>query len=221
MLTILSLPAPIINIAKQINDAQPVVSLLHTAKNTMLIIVVAVRNGSKINANINIVTIVSIVDGTKKNGLRNIKMVDKVLIEKYKGFEICYDKEKERFVADKQKLNIHFEARTLWQIKGYITESQKKEVNEYYYIISGYFDKSISKIHLMTKNKTTKRCDYEVLDDTEKGYDVGRVRENEDMPKLYPINEHNTKIFDSVARLEKKIKEIEQQQEELVESLKK
>jgi len=40
----------------------------------------------------------------------------KVLMEKYKGFEIYYDKEKERFIADKSKLDIHFETRALWEM---------------------------------------------------------------------------------------------------------
>lgn len=145
---------------------------------------------------------------------------DKVLMEKFKGFEIYYDKEKERFISDKPKLDIHFEARTLWEIKGYIKESQVEEVDEFYYIVSGYQDKAISKINLLTKNKATKRCKYKILDDTEKGYDVGSIKEGYDIPKLYPVDDFNTKIFNSLARLEKKIKEIEQQQEELVEKLK-
>jgi len=33
---------------------------------------------------------------------------NKVLIEKFKGFEIYYDKSEEVFVADKDKLDIHF-----------------------------------------------------------------------------------------------------------------
>jgi len=62
----------------------------------------------------------------------------KVLMEKYKGFEIYYDKEKERFIADKYKLDIHFEARTLWEIKGYIKETQTEEMDKDDYYRTNY-----------------------------------------------------------------------------------
>ena len=144
----------------------------------------------------------------------------KVLMEKYKGFEIYYDKEKERFIADKSKLDIHFEARTLWEIKGYIKETQTEEMDKFAYIKSGYFDKSIAKIHLFTINKTTKRCKYQIVEDTEKSYDVGRTRDNEDLPKTYEINEYNTQIYNEVKKLQNEIKTLEDEQQKCVRRLK-
>lgn len=144
----------------------------------------------------------------------------KVLMEKYKGFEIYYDKEKERFIADKSKLDIHFEARTLWEIKGYIKETQTEELDKFAYIKSGYFDKSIAKIHLFTINKTTKRCKYKIVEDTEKSYDVGRTRDNEDLPKTYEINEYNTQIYNEVKKLQNEIKTLEEKQQQCVRRLK-
>ena len=38
---------------------------------------------------------------------------NKVLIEKFLSFEIFYDKDKARFVADKNELDRHFEAHSL------------------------------------------------------------------------------------------------------------
>jgi len=144
----------------------------------------------------------------------------KVLMEKYKGFEIYYDKEKERFVADKDRLDIHFEARTLWEIKGHIKESQTEEVDKQAFIKSGYFDQSIAKIHLMTINKATKRCTYRILDDTDDKYDVGRTKDYQDLPKMYEIDEHNSQLYSEVKNLQNQIHELEQQQKKLVRQLK-
>lgn len=144
----------------------------------------------------------------------------KVLIEKFKGFDIFFDKESERFFCDYGKLDIHFEARTLWDIKGSIKQSQTEEVDEFYYIVSCYQDKAISKINLLTINKITKRCKYKIIQDTERSYDVGKIQDNHDIPKLYPVDDFNKKIYDSLVRLSEKIQEIEEQQKELVEQLK-
>lgn len=148
-------------------------------------------------------------------------MIDnKVLMEIYKGFEIYYDKEKERFIADKSKLDIHFEARTLWEMKEYIKETQTEEIDKFAYIKSGYFGKSIDKIHLLTMNKTTKRCKYKIVEDTENSYDVGRTRDNEDLPKTYEINEYNTQIYNEVKKLQNDIKTLEEKQQQCVRRLK-
>ena len=141
-------------------------------------------------------------------------------MEKYKGFEIYYDKEKERFTADKPKLDIHFEARTIWEIQGYIKETQTEEVDKTVYIKSGYFDKSIAKVHLLTINKAIGRCKYKILEDTEKSYDVGSTKEDSDLPKTYVINEANTQIYDEVKKLQGDIEKIENKQKGLVSQLK-
>ena len=143
----------------------------------------------------------------------------KVLIEKFKSFEIYYDKEKERFISDKPKLDIHFEARTLWEIKGYIKESQVLEVNKYFYIKSGFFDKAIAKINLLTINNATKECKFEILEDTEDDYDVGRIKEESSL-KTYKITKENTKIYEKVKKIQNQIEGLERKQKQLVENLK-
>lgn len=145
---------------------------------------------------------------------------EKVLMEKFKGFDIFYDKEKERFVADKKELNIHFEARTLWEIRGYIKESRVEEVDKYYYIKAGYFNHEIQKIHIMTKNKELKEGEYKIVDTTEgSNYDLNRLKKG-DLPKLYDINEHNVALFDKVAKLRKSVDELENKQSELIDQMK-
>jgi len=145
---------------------------------------------------------------------------NKVLIEKYKGFEIYYDKEKERFVADKVKLDIHFEARTLWEIEGYIKESQTKEVDKFVYIKSGYFNKSIAKIHLLTINNATKKCKYKIIEDSGSSYNVGKIKDDEDLPEMYDITKENTQIYEKVKKLQNEIETLEEKQEKLVCQLK-
>lgn len=145
---------------------------------------------------------------------------NKVLIEEFNGFKIYYNKENDRFVADKPDVDIHFEQRTLWDIKGLIKNSNTEEVNKEYLIISGYFGKQIAKIILMTKNKLTQRCKYKIIEDTNNGYDTGRIFDNQDIPKLYNLTEHNLKLFEEVKKLEKNIKDIESEQKKLVKRLK-
>jgi len=144
---------------------------------------------------------------------------EKVFMEKFNNFEIYYDKEKERFVADKEDLDIHFEAARLWEIKGYIKETRTEEVNQRFFIKSGYFEKSIAKINLLTKNQVTKRGKYKILEDTEKSYDVGRIQDG-DIPRCYPINDHNIDIYDKVATLQEQIKALEEKQKDLIKTLK-
>ena len=145
---------------------------------------------------------------------------NKVLMEKYKGFEIYYDKEKERLVADKSKFDIHFEARTLWEIKGQIKESQTKEVDKFAYIKSEYFERSIAKIHLLTVNDATKRCKYEIVDDTESSCDIHRIINNSDLPELFEITKENTEIYEKVKKLQNEIEALKEKQAEFVRQLK-
>ena len=145
---------------------------------------------------------------------------EKVLMEKFKEFDIYYNKEGERFIADKPELNIHFEARSLWEIKGCIKESKIEEVNKHALIKSGYFDKSIAKIHLMTINKETERCKYKIVEDTEDSYDVNKIMDDNDTPKMYELTEHNLKVYNEVKKLENDINSIERKQKELVKQLK-
>ena len=146
--------------------------------------------------------------------------LEKVLMEKFKGFDIYYDKEEEMFVADKKKLNIHFDGRSLWDIKGQIKRSKTEEVDKEFIIKSGYFDKEISKIRLLTINKEIKNCEFEILDNTEKDYEIGKIQQDYETPKLYELSEDNLKIFDEVKRLKKEIDKIEEKQKEWVEGLK-
>ena len=143
---------------------------------------------------------------------------NKVLIEKFKGFDIYYDKEKERFVADKPKLNIHFETRMLYEMKGNIQESRTEEVDKFFYIKSGYFGKRIAKIHLLTINKDTKRCSYKVIEDTEDSYDVEKFFKDENI-KTYDINKHNIEIYNKVKEFEEEINKLKDKQKEYVNKL--
>lgn len=143
---------------------------------------------------------------------------NKVLIEKYKGHEIYYDKDKERFVADKPKLDIHFEARSIWEIKGHIKETGTKEVNKKGMIKTGIFGNSIAKIHVLTENKNNKRTKYKILEDTEESYDTGNIKENDDT-KIYPQTEHNQNVYDNVKKLEQEKNLIESKQTKLIEKL--
>lgn len=148
------------------------------------------------------------------------KNIKKVLMETFKGFDIFYDKEKERLVADKPKLNIHFEARSIWEIKGYIRDSKTEEVNKEGLVKHGYFGREIAKIRIMTVNKETKRYEYEVLAITDNGYDVGKIMNDGGIPQIYELTEHNMKIYDEVRKLEKDIKGIENEQVNKVKQLK-
>lgn len=144
---------------------------------------------------------------------------NKVLIEKCKGFEIYYDKNEDKFISDKEKLDIHFEARSLWEIKGRIKETRTEEVNKDYLIISGYFNKELALIKLLTINKSTKRCKYKIIESTRSKYDDGQIKEEFDVPKLYPYSKENIEIFNQVKELEKEIKKIEGKQNKLVSQL--
>lgn len=156
---------------------------------------------------------------TKKK-MGEVIETNKVLIDEYKGFKIYYDKEKERIVADKNKLDIHFEARTLWEIKGCIKELQTEELDKLAYIKSGYFDKTISKVHLLTINKTTNEYKYKILEDTSNSYDVGRTMTDHKIPKNYEINEYNTQIYNEVQKLQNEINNLEKKQQICVSRLK-
>ena len=145
---------------------------------------------------------------------------EKVLIEKFKEFDIYYDKEDERFIADKPKLDIHFESRTLWEIKGNIRQTQTKEINKEFFIKSGYHDVQIAKIHLLTENKSTGRSKYKILEDTKDGYDIGNVKDERDTPKLFPISKENINLYNQVKDLEKEIDKLENKQNKLVSQLK-
>ena len=145
---------------------------------------------------------------------------EKVLIEKFKGFDIYYDKDKERFIANKPKLDIHFESSRLWEIKRNIQETQTEEINKEFLIRSGYFNEQIAKIHLLTKNKETEKCKYKILEDTTEGYDSDRIMNNEDIPKTYPLSKENLALYDKVKELSKEIEKVENKQRELVNKLK-
>ena len=142
-----------------------------------------------------------------------------VLMEKYQGFDIYYDKELERFVADKKKLAIHFEARTLFEIKGDIRDSKTVEINKEAIIKDGYFNKQLSKILILTMNKPNKTYRYEILENTENSYDVNKIK-NDELEEVYPLSEHNLSVFDGVKALERIITETERKQRSLVSKLK-
>lgn len=142
-----------------------------------------------------------------------------VLIEKYKGFDIFYDKDKERFVADDKAHERHFEAFRLFEIKGSIASSMTEPADKKGIIKSGYFNKSLSKIQLLSINKSTGTSKYKILEDTEKSYNTGKI-EDRDIPKIYELTDHNLDIYQQVTEMERKIEEIELSQKVLVGKLK-
>ena len=142
----------------------------------------------------------------------------RVLLERYKGFDIYYDKEKERIFAENPKVKLSFEARTLWEVKGHIKETQVKEVDKMAYLPTSFFGERIAKVHLLTMNDATRKYRYEILEDTDDSSDVGRT-ENEEITKIYEVNSYNTQIYNKVRSLAKEIKRIERQQEKLVKEL--
>ena len=149
-----------------------------------------------------------------------MKKDDRVLMETFKGFEIYYSKNGERFVADKEEMDRHFEARTLWEIRGAIAATQTKEVNKEAIIVDSYFHRSLAKVMVLTTNPNS-GTKYKVLDTTEKGYDVGKIQEKRDRFECYPLSPHNLEIYDQIKALGKDINKIEGEQESLVTFLKK
>lgn len=147
-------------------------------------------------------------------------METKVLIEKFNGFEIFFDKESERFIAEKPDVDRKFEATRLWDIKGAIKDSQTEEIRKQAYIVGGYFVKEIHLIDIMTHNKAWKKYKYKVIGSTANSYDVGRTFDDE-LKATYPLSEENKNLFKEVSKLENEIKNLESQQRKLVSQLKK
>jgi hypothetical protein len=142
-----------------------------------------------------------------------------VLIEKYKKYEIFLNKYTERYVAEINGETI--ENRSLFSIKTFIDEKQKKIVNKEYFIKGGYFGQEIQKILMLEENKTLNWQKYKVLKSTEgNNYDSGRTIDVQFPKKLYPVNEENQKIFDEVSKLYREILKLEAKEQQLVEKLK-
>lgn len=147
-----------------------------------------------------------------------VEKVDKVLIEQFRDYEIFYDKQNCIFIADKEKLKLHFSGRTLWDVKNQIRESVSESVDKVVFIKSGYWDKGMQKVRLLTRNKATKSVRYEVLADSEVNYEVGKIEEGEDV-KAYEVDEHNTQIFANLVQLRKEIEALEKKQQEQVKQI--
>jgi hypothetical protein len=142
-----------------------------------------------------------------------------VLMERYKSWDIYYDKEKERFFAEKKKFQKTLLGKSLWEIKRDIDEDQIVEVDKDYIIETGYFGEDLGKIHMFTLNKATSICKYKVVETTNNSYETDR--ENKDVPdRLYPLSPENLKIYDEVKALEKEKIKVEQQKKALVARLK-
>lgn len=154
-----------------------------------------------------------------KNNIDDVTKQDNILIDKFHGYDIFYDKVKERFVADKPDLKIHFESPRLWEIKGLISESNIIEVNKEYMIVSGIFRRDISKILLMTRNPIRNTITYKVLSNTE-GYLDGSIKEDQDMSKLYEINDNNETVYANIATFQKEIDRLEKKKNDIISRLK-
>lgn len=146
-------------------------------------------------------------------------MKDKVLLEKYRGFDIFYDKEESQLVAEKKGLDIKLTSYSgIGNLREEVRGSKVKAVNKEAIIVDGYFQQELSKIKILTKNTATNKFRYKVLDNTRVGYYVGEIKEDE-IKKFYKLSEHNLKIFGEVKALEKEIKETENKQKKLVSKL--
>lgn len=141
-------------------------------------------------------------------------MVNKILIEKYKGFEIFYDKDKEMFVANKS--NICFESYRLWEIKGLIKQSRTVEVNKTAFIKDSCFEERVQKVKILNRNTITGEIEYKILASSN-GYEVGRT--NKEKVRTYPDNELNKRIFDEIFQLEKEKEELEARQKILAKQM--
>lgn len=143
----------------------------------------------------------------------------KAFIEKFEGFEIYYDKEGERFIAEKLDLHLKFEAVRLWELKGQIKDSQIQEINKEGLLPSGYFNKSVAKVRLLTVDKIRKIFKYKILEDTQNSYDVGRIEFGDGIVKLYPMSDSNLAIYNKVKALENEIRQIGEKQRILINKL--
>jgi len=148
------------------------------------------------------------------------KKDEPVLIEKLKGYEIYLDKQTERYFAEKKKLNIRFEDTSLWGLRAQIAKSQVETIDKKFFIKSGYFGRGVARVHLLTKNKALKICEYKIIKDTDKSYDDGKIRKERDTPKFFDINEHNQSVYDEVLRLQAEIHKLEKLQQQKVIQLK-
>ena len=144
-------------------------------------------------------------------------MKERIPIEEYKGFRIFYDKEENQFVAEKEGLDLEFTSYSgIGRLREEICNSKVKAVNKDVIIIDGYFNKALSKMRVLTRNKATNKFRYKKLSDTTNNYDVGEIKEEDERKKFYKLSENNLQIFDEVKALEKEITEIENKQKKLV-----
>lgn len=115
-----------------------------------------------------------------------------VLIEQFQGFDIYFDSEENIFRADKPELDRHFESRNIRELKEFIEDSKGEEVNKLALIKSGYFEKEISKIQVLTVNTARKTTKYRIIADTTKNkYDVDKIVDESDKVKLYSLSPEN------------------------------
>ncbi len=156
----------------------------------------------------------------KEENLMVEKKDNLVFIESYKGYDIYFDKDTERFHAAKPELDIAFEAFKLWEIKGIIGDSFIEEVNKEGIIKSGYFNRTLAKVLILTRNKVTDNVKYKMLDETEKSYEIGRIQESTSYMIIYPLSKENLEIWDKIKKLEDQIDILENQQKSLVDKIK-
>ena len=95
-------------------------------------------------------------------------------------------------------------------MKGQIKESRTAEINKIAIIKASFSSGRLNKIQLLTKNDSTKRVKYKVLESTDlSDYEVDRIQDDRDTPKTYELTEHNLKIFEDMKIVSGEIKKLE------------
>ena len=143
-----------------------------------------------------------------------------VLIEKFQGYDIYYVKTENAFIADDDEHNLHFRAMSLFQLQCDIKSSKKTPMDKEAFLKTGYFGLEISRVKILSINKATKRFSYKILACTDSQYDVGKVKEDEDLDKFYDSNIANQALFNQVRELQVEIEKVEAKQQGLVRRLK-
>jgi len=148
---------------------------------------------------------------------------NKVLIEKWKGVDIFYDKETNRFVAEHKKANTKVESSTLFDVRCRINDIIDEVYNELVdekYIIKDYSTK-LMKITVHTRNKVNKRISYTVTDCTDLPYyDINKEKNTDSDTRLFDLSKENLEVYDKIRKLEKNISGLELEQKKFMEMLK-
>ena len=145
------------------------------------------------------------------------KKDNKILIEKYKGVNVYYDVPAKVFVTCEPDICI--ENSNIWGIEYCIDKSKDELIDKVVYI-NYFFEKMMSKIHLISVNNVTGTSVFRILEDTVENKISDKITELSLIPIYYEVNEHNSKIFNAVKVIQDKIDLLQKEQGKLVYELK-